>query len=163
MQKRNSVFMKKILLIAIGILALTISACGTRAEATPPQPTAAPEIFPATAAPAEPTPATGAATAAPTQAPVAGASFAKDVAPILNNYCIKCHGIEQVKEGLDMTSYEKLMAGSFNGTVIAPGNAGESLLADMILKGKMPKRGAKPSAAEIQVIINWINAGALNN
>lgn len=161
--------MKKIAPIAAGLFLLILSACGAGAEATPvkvasPTETSAPPsetpLPPATetAIPATPTPAPTETSAAPAEI-----SFTKDVVPILGNYCTECHGVEQVKEGLNLTSYDQLMAGSFNGVVIVPGNANESLLADMISKGKMPKRGAKPTADEIQVIINWINAGALNN
>jgi hypothetical protein len=85
------------------------------------------------------------------------------VLPILENSCNKCHGVEQIKEGLDMRTYETLMAGSFNGTVITPGNAEDSFLVQQLLDGEMPKRGPKLTHDQIQIIINWINAGALNN
>lgn len=154
--------MKKILLAAIGILALTLSACGASADSTPVKSGPAPQVSaPATDAPVMPAAATAPAAAEP--APASNVSFAKDVQPILNNYCVKCHGVDDIKEGLNLTSYDNLIKGSFNGAVIAPGNADDSLLVDLVSKGKMPKRGAKPSAAEIDVIVNWINAGAPNN
>ena len=55
------------------------------------------------------------------------------------------------------------MAGSFNGTVITPGNAEDSFLVQQLLDGEMPKRGPKLTLEQIQIIINWVNAGALNN
>lgn len=62
-----------------------------------------------------------------------------------------------------METYESLMAGSQNGPVIVAGSARESLLAQKILSGKMPKRGQKLTAEQVQIIIDWINAGAENN
>jgi len=66
-------------------------------------------------------------------------------------------------ENLNMETYDSLMAGSQNGAVITAGNAKESLLARKILKGEMPKRGPKLTPAQVQIIIDWINAGAPNN
>jgi hypothetical protein len=55
------------------------------------------------------------------------------------------------------------MAGSNDGTVIAAGSSAESVLVDLAASGKMPKRGPKLTAEQIQIISDWINAGALNN
>ncbi|MBI5840317.1 MAG: hypothetical protein HZB19_09465 [Chloroflexi bacterium] len=98
--------------------------------------------------------ATAATESAPT--PVTGPiSFTKDVMPIFESYSIK--------EGLDLKTYESLMAGSKNGSVITPGNANDSFLAQQVIDKEMPKRGPKLTPDQVQVIINWINAGALNN
>jgi uncharacterized membrane protein len=115
-------------------------------------------VVPATEAPA-------ADTAVPeAEAPAAsGVSFANDVQPILSAKCAKCHGVEQVKEGLDVQTHAALMAGSFNGPVIVPGNANESLFVKLIVEGEMPNRGPKVTPEELQVIIDWVNQGALNN
>ena len=90
-------------------------------------------------------------------------SYAKDVRPILESRCKKCHMGEHVSEGLDMNTYESLLKGSQNGPVIDPGNAAGSLLIQKLLEGKMPKRGPKLTPIQIQIITDWINAGALNN
>lgn len=62
-----------------------------------------------------------------------------------------------------METYQALMAGSQDGPVITPGDASESLLVQKIASGEMPKRGPKLTPEQIQVIIDWINAGAQNN
>ena len=62
-----------------------------------------------------------------------------------------------------MRTYEGLMAGSFNGPVVTPGNSADSLLVELVTKGKMPKRGTKLTPEQIQIISDWIDAGALNN
>jgi tRNA A37 threonylcarbamoyladenosine modification protein TsaB len=95
--------------------------------------------------------------------PQADISFSKDVYPILESRCGKCHMGSFTSENLNMETYDSLMAGSQNGVVIIAGNAKESLLAGKILKGEMPKRGPKLTPAQMQIIIDWINAGAPNN
>lgn len=62
-----------------------------------------------------------------------------------------------------MRTYETLMAGSFNGNVIIPGNAVDSFLIQKIIEGEMPKRGPKLSSEQIQIIVDWVNSGAINN
>lgn len=86
-----------------------------------------------------------------------------DVMPIFEAACTKCHGVEEIKEGLDMRTHEGVLAGSFNGPVIVPGNAAESFLVQQLIDGEMPKRGPKLSAGQIQIISDWIDEGALNN
>ena len=160
--------MNKTLIFSLIFLTITISACGAQAAQPSPLPATATEavIVPAatdTSVPA-PTEAQASQIESPTQAAAASTvSFANDILPIFENSCNKCHGVEQVKEGLDMRTYETLMAGSFNGSVITPGNANDSFLVEQIIKGEMPKRGQKLLPAQIQLIIDWINAGALNN
>jgi hypothetical protein len=55
------------------------------------------------------------------------------------------------------------MLGSQNGVVVTAGDAGNSLLFKLVSSGKMPKRGAKLTAEQLDVIKNWINSGAPNN
>ena len=96
----------------------------------------------------------------PAPAPSQGISYTNDVRPILETRCARCHMGTFTSADLHIDSYEKLMAGSDNGPVIIPGNANESLLVQKILNGEMPKRGPKLTPAEVQIIIDWINAGA---
>lgn len=46
---------------------------------------------------------------------------------------------------------------------IVPGNANESLFVKLIVEGEMPNRGTKVTPEELQLIIDWVNQGALNN
>jgi uncharacterized membrane protein len=162
--------MKHKLIINLTLLTLIITACGGQTTQSTPEP-AAPTQAVTQPTPVPATTTTTSATEAPmteatepvTESPAAGVSFAKDVMPIFENSCSECHGGKQIKEGLDMSTYEGLMAGSFNGTVLVAGNSAESLLVDLVSKGKMPKRGAKLTAEQIQIISEWIDAGALNN
>ena len=90
-------------------------------------------------------------------------SFANDVQPILERRCTKCHGGEFPSEGLNMESYESLMAGSQNGQVLIAGDSGNSLIFQKISSGEMPKRGPHLTAEQIAPIKQWIDEGALNN
>ncbi len=171
---------KKILLATLPILIMTLSACGetSPAIATPPtpptaaaptQPVSSPTAVPPTQTVPPPTdapPSSEAAAASEegvTESAPAPVSFANDILPILENRCIECHGGRRTREGLDMKTYESLMQGSENGPVVIPGSAEESLLVELIVKGEMPDRGPKVTPAELKLIIDWINQGALNN
>jgi uncharacterized membrane protein len=99
-------------------------------------------------------------TGAATQAEV---SYLHDVQPILESRCRNCHFGEFTSADLHMDTYESLMAGSENGPIIMAGNAKKSLLVTKISTGDMPKRGPELTPAQIQVITDWINAGAQDN
>jgi uncharacterized membrane protein len=90
-------------------------------------------------------------------------SFANDVLPIIQSRCINCHGGDRTEEGLVMLTYADIIAGSDNGPVVVPGDAEHSLMAEMVSTQKMPKRGPKLTPPQVQVIIDWINQGALDN
>ena len=90
-------------------------------------------------------------------------SYKDDVQPIFETRCDNCHMGDYPSEGLGLDSYETLMTGSQNGPVIVPGNADASLLIKKVVEGEMPKRGPELTSDQIQTLIDWINAGALNN
>jgi uncharacterized membrane protein len=106
----------------------------------------------------------GGSTAAPAAAsPAVEVSFSKDVLPILQSRCVNCHGGQKTQKGLDMTSYAQLMAGSENGSVVTPSSADKSSFIQMILQNKMPKSGPKLLPTQVQLLVDWVNAGAKNN
>jgi len=96
-------------------------------------------------------------------AQTATVSFSADVLPILQSRCVNCHGGDRIEEGLIMKTFADIMAGSENGSIITPGDADNSLMAEMIVSQKMPKRGPKLTPPQVQTIIDWINQGALDN
>ena len=117
----------------------------------------------ATIAANTPTPKAVTATLVPTSTVTTSVSFQRDVLPIFTQICVKCHGGEKTQKSLVLKTYDDLMQGSENGPVVEPGDPGNSLLVDMIVKGKMPKNGPKLLPRQIQTIVDWINAGAPNN
>ena len=126
--------------------------------ATPTKP-AASVPSPTRTAPSGPTP-TGEAPSTPTPAAEAP-SFAADVLPIFEAKCTVCHG---TLGGWDASSYESVMNTGVNAPVVIPGDPENSLLAHKILGTQeegtiMPPTGPLPDD-EIQVILDWIAAGA---
>jgi mono/diheme cytochrome c family protein len=135
--------------------------------ATQPAPTAtkaapAPTATQAAAAPTA-TQAAAAPTATKAAAQPAAVSFAKDVLPIFEQNCVKCHGGDKTEAALVLKSHAQVMKGSENGEVIKPGDAANSFLVQQIVNGKMPKRANKLPQAQIDAITAWVNAGAPNN
>ena len=99
----------------------------------------------------------------PAGASSATVSFANDVLPILESRCVNCHGGERTERGLSLRSYEDVMAGSENGAVIAPGDAANSLLVELVTNQQMPRRGPKLTPPQVQTITDWVAAGAPDN
>ena len=62
-----------------------------------------------------------------------------------------------------MLTYADIMAGSNNGPVVVPGDAEHSLMAELVATQKMPKRGPRLTPPQVQLIMDWINQGALDN
>ena len=99
-------------------------------------------------------------------------SYAKDVAPVIDEHCSQCHVAGQpgyVVSGLDTTSYEALMRGTKFGPVVLPGDPLTSTLI-MLIEGradpslKMPHGDAKPlESSQIALLRQWVEQGAKNN
>lgn len=90
-------------------------------------------------------------------------SFSAEVMPILETHCWECHNEDNTELGLRLDSYEGVMAGSDYGTVVEAGDAGGSLLIDMIESGDMPEEGDPVPPEQLEVLKTWINEGAENN
>ena len=84
--------------------------------------------------------------------------YGTQIQTIFNNNCIGCHGNSG---GLNLTSYDGLMAGGNNGDVIIPENHASSILWQEIESGDMPQYGSNLSSDEINLIATWIDEGAL--
>lgn len=90
-------------------------------------------------------------------------SFARDVVPIFESNCAGCHAGNVKMGSLDLDTFEGLMKGGNNGTVIVPGKSAESRLYLMITgraTPAMPLSGKKLAQGEIEIIRQWIDAGA---
>jgi len=90
-------------------------------------------------------------------------SFQQDVLPIFMDHCAECHGDDEPEEGLVLTSYKDVMAGSIYGSVIKPNDVEGSYLVELVSTGQMPKRGADLTQAQIDTIMAWVEAGAPDN
>jgi mono/diheme cytochrome c family protein len=91
-------------------------------------------------------------------------SFSADVLPILESKCNMCHG---TLGGWDGTTYRSVMDSGDNAPAVIPGDPEGSLLGQKILgdqaQGTVMPPGGKMDPAVIQMILDWIAAGALDN
>ncbi len=97
-----------------------------------------------------------AATAEPDAKPAA------DVFAVLEAHCVKCHGGEKTKGGLDLVTREALMLGGESGAAIVPGKPDASLLIHTVRHEKdphMPHKEAKLADADIAKLTEWVKAG----
>lgn len=96
-------------------------------------------------------------------------SFSADIMPIFEATCLECHGApgddgEPVLEAqLDLRTYEAILLGSEFGAVVEPGNPEESYLLESVEMGDMPEDGDPLTPEQIDLIRQWIIAGAPNN
>jgi mono/diheme cytochrome c family protein len=107
-------------------------------------------------------------TAAPTPgAPGAAPSFASQVTPVLNDNCAVCHNDSAKAGGWSAATYTDVVNSGDHGPTVKPGDPANSLLAQKMLGtqndgGVMPPGGMLPKEA-LQIVLDWIAAGAPNN
>ena len=96
------------------------------------------------------------------RAAAAAPDYTTSVAPILKKYCAGCHNGEDREGKLSLESYEQLQRGGAKGPAVLPGNAESSRLMRLltgVAKPVMPPEdNPRPTAAEIEVLKNWISA-----
>lgn len=91
-------------------------------------------------------------------------AFDAQVLPILENYCIRCHGERRQKGELRLDSYRGFLAGSEYGSIFQRGNAAESRVVELLRLDLMedehmpPEDKPQPEEADIVAIEAWINA-----
>lgn len=85
------------------------------------------------------------------------------VKKIFENNCTNCHTVFPPPKRLDLTSYTDIMEGSETGPVVISANPGESELIKRV-KGvstpRMPLGAPALPDGEIEILENWIHAGA---
>jgi mono/diheme cytochrome c family protein len=91
-------------------------------------------------------------------------SFSNDVKPIMETLCIFCHG---TSGGWDASTYDTFMTTGDHAPVVIPGDVQNSLLAQKILgthtEGDIMPPGGMMKQAYIDIILEWIEAGAPDN
>ena len=95
-------------------------------------------------------------------------TYAADVAPILNQKCVSCHGRFLPQKGLRLHTREAIFKGGDNGMVVVAGSPQGSPLYTALKLPPMDPRHMPPvaggqtlSAVEIATIREWIAGGAL--
>lgn len=100
-----------------------------------------------------------ASTAAAQQAP----TFARDLAPIIEERCSGCHAAAAKMGNLVTETYSDFIKGGNHGPLIVPGKASESLLIRYLTgeaQPAMPMDGRFLSKGQIDLFVRWIDAGA---
>lgn len=91
-----------------------------------------------------------------------GIDFERDIAPLIVQRCLECHGSVDSSGGLDLSSHKSLTRGGDSGLSIDPN--GKSHLLERLTSGEMPpEKNGKPQALpekEIALFQAWIEAGA---
>jgi mono/diheme cytochrome c family protein len=91
--------------------------------------------------------------------------FARDIRPIFEAACYKCHGPKSARGQLRLDDGKSALKGGVSGAAIVPGDAGKSLLLRRILgegsEARMPMGDAPLNAAQVELIRRWINQGAV--
>lgn len=90
-------------------------------------------------------------------------SYVRDIEPILSENCSGCHLSKVKMGGLNLETYDGIMQGGSTGKVIVPGDSKNSRLYLMItgvIMPAMPMNSTRLPADKIELIKNWIDAGA---
>jgi len=85
-------------------------------------------------------------------------SFTSDIAPLLEANCTECHGPD---DGLDLSSYETLMAGSEGGPVVNPGDPDSRICLVQLMSPAAHPVSLDPEG--LNLLCSWIQAGAPDN
>jgi len=111
----------------------------------------------------------GDASKLPPVAAKTGVTYEKDIKPILEKSCVKCHSGEKPKGKYSMETLASILKGSPEGKTVVPGNSAKSPLvhqiADLVADMEMPptdKRDKYPALSKEQIglIRAWIDQGA---
>ena len=90
--------------------------------------------------------------------------FVRDIQPILQANCWRCHNEQTAKGQLRLDSKTSTMKGGISGAVIIPGNSRDSRLLHRVRgeggEKRMPLGGEALSTAQIELIKSWIEQGA---
>ncbi len=89
--------------------------------------------------------------------------FDTEIAGLLKQHCVKCHGGDKVKGDFDMVTREDLLRGGSHGSAVVPFEAANSLMIELIRhtkEPKMPDDGPRLPQTAIDTIAAWIDDGA---
>src|SRR6266850_5328038 len=95
-------------------------------------------------------------------ADAAAALWSSKVQPIFDANCVKCHGLMQQKNGLELDSLETVMRGGDDGAVVVPGKPEKSRLYQYLASDSDPHMPPKKQLTDDQrkAVRDWIAAMA---
>jgi hypothetical protein len=85
--------------------------------------------------------------------------FERDILPILAARCHDCHGGDLKEARLDLRTLSSILRGGESGPAVVRGEPAKSLLLDKVLSREMPPGKDKLTAAELDLIQQWVKAG----
>src|SRR5262245_42154144 len=89
--------------------------------------------------------------------------FARDIQPILEASCVKCHGRGKDKGGFNLDTRESFVKGGDNGHTAEPGKSAESYVIELVSgfdpDNVMPVKGSKLTAQQVSLLRGWIDQG----
>lgn len=89
--------------------------------------------------------------------------FNRDIRPILEASCVKCHGHGKSKGGFQLDTRETFLKPGDTGPAVVVGKSGESLLIDLVSgldeDNVMPQKGTKLTAEQVGLLRAWIDQG----
>ncbi|MFK7779024.1 MAG: peptidase MA family metallohydrolase [Gimesia sp.] len=91
-----------------------------------------------------------------------GVSFESQIASIINEKCVNCHGAQRASGNLRLDTYANMKKGGRTGLLLRPLQPNKSLLIHKLLASgndRMPRNGAPLSQDQINLIATWIREG----
>lgn len=91
-------------------------------------------------------------------------TYEDDVLPVFREKCCSCHNADRKAGGLDLTSYQQMMAGGNSGDVVAGGDADGSYLWQVVShesEPTMPPDADRIPDPMLKVIKEWIVGGII--
>src|SRR5258705_11086761 len=90
--------------------------------------------------------------------------FGKEIKPILEASCIKCHGRGRTKGDLSIENRDTLLKGGESGPAIIPGKSEESRVIELVAgldpDSVMPQKGKRLTPEQAGLLRAWIDQGA---
>src|SRR6266498_4546192 len=90
--------------------------------------------------------------------------FAREIKPILESSCIKCHGRGRTRGDLSIETRDTLLKGGESGPAIVPGKSEESRVIELVAgldpDSVMPQKGKRLTPEQISLLRSWIDQGA---
>ena len=89
--------------------------------------------------------------------------FTRDIKPILETSCVKCHGQSKDKGGFRIDTRELLVKSGDNGPAVLAGKSAESYLIELVSgldpDNVMPVKGSKLTTTQVGLLRAWIDQG----
>jgi mono/diheme cytochrome c family protein len=91
--------------------------------------------------------------------------FQKDIAPLFETSCVKCHAKGREKGGFSIETRTSFLKGGESGEAAKLGRSKESLIVEMVAgvdpDNVMPKKGTRWTPEQVGLLRAWIDQGAV--